>query len=198
MAAVFIQSLCRADKFFEGRRECFFVEADRNVVVLKKADRNVCLTLFALANTAHATVGESPAFELDTRESISTTFSESAAFVLDTRDSIANTGGTNYTVSLNGSASGGLPPHAFRWDTDSNGVYGDRIGANASFPLASTGGTYPLGLEVIDGLGRRITKQGSVVVNKQPVVNQPLNAFPTPDPPANRLSGMKRNLSFCF
>ena len=39
------------------------------------------------------------------------------------------------------------------WDTNNDGVYGDRTGATASYILTSSGGTYPLGLEVIDGMG---------------------------------------------
>ena len=98
-----------------------------------------------------------------------------------------HTGGTNYNISLTGSATGGTAPYTFRWDIDNDGVYGDLIGANTSFVITSQGGTKRIGLEVTDAAGAPAFARTSLTVDKPPVANEPPRIRPAPDLPNGAL-----------
>ena len=91
-------------------------------------------------------------------------------------------GGTNYTINLTGTASGGTSPYTFRWDINNDGTYGDLTGANASFGITSQGGTTKIGLEVTDstGGGKAYAKTTAATAEKPPVPNQPPRIYPAP------------------
>ena len=90
-----------------------------------------------------------------------------------------NTGGTNYQVMMNGTASGGAAPYVFSWDTNNDGTYGDVTGATASFSGSSQGGTFRIGLEVSDSSGAKAYARASATIDKPPVANQPPRVRPT-------------------
>lgn len=117
-------------------------------------------------------------------QSLSTTMTVSVGQVLRAGmvASAQWTAGTTYTVTLNGTATGGLPPYTFRWDTDGNGTYGDKTGQNATAAIdMPNGGTRLMKLEVVDGIGSRAYAEGRVTMNRPPVVNEPVHLKPVGD-----------------
>jgi len=107
-------------------------------------------------------------------------------------------GGTSYGVVLNGSASGGTPPYSFHWDTDNDGQYDDHSVQMSSYPLTSQGGTYLIKLEVTDAVGAKAYATTRFTVDKAPVVNQPVDPQPTPDPAPPGFLDMNGSSSFVF
>lgn len=113
------------------------------------------------------------------------------AFFAGMSATAAHTSGTNYTISLTGTASGGTGPYTYRWDTDADGAYDDELGNPRNFTKTSaSGGTFPMKLEVTDATNAKSYARSSVTLNKPPVVNEPTTVKPTRDIGAGTLRGL--------
>lgn len=141
-------------------------------------------TLFVAANAPATTIHLIASYQNAAGQKTSGSFAVTIAshFSASLTAAVQNTGGTNYTITIDGSVSGGTPLYTFRWDLDNNGAYNDAVGQHTSFVLSSQGGTYHIGLEVTDGTGAKTYAKGAVTINKPPVAGQPTNQTPAPDP----------------
>ncbi len=95
------------------------------------------------------------------------------AFAVRASHSLQSTGGNNYSVQLSATPIGASGIVTYRWDTNSDGVYGDLLGANASWTLNSQGGRHDVRVEATDSASRRAYALRSVLIDKPPVANQP-------------------------
>jgi|GEM_PF-1540552 len=93
----------------------------------------------------------------------------------------AHQNGTNYTITLTGSATCGTVPYIYRWDTNGDGVYGDVTGSSVSYTKSSQGGTLPVKLEVTDSANVKVYAHSQVVIDKPPVVLQARRVKPLGD-----------------
>jgi hypothetical protein len=96
------------------------------------------------------------------------------------------TGTNTYQVTLESSASGGVAPYTFTWDTNGDGTFGDLNGANSSLTETSTGGSKSYVVKVTDGLGATTTANAIVQFFKPLAPDQPERPEPPPrnDPPS--------------
>jgi len=95
------------------------------------------------------------------------------SFLANAAASSRRVDGNTFEISLAGTTSGGVPPFTFRWDTNRDGSYDDKIGQTVSFTVESTGGTLRAALEVEDGAGAKARAASSVTFDKPPVAGQP-------------------------
>ena len=110
------------------------------------------------------------------------------AFFAGMTATASHTSGANYTISLNGTASGGTAPYTYRWDTNPNTAYDDALGQTASFTKTSAdGGTFPMKLEVTDATNAKAYARGSVTLNRAPSPGPSLSTSIVPPCSSTRL-----------
>lgn len=100
--------------------------------------------------------------------------------LLTLRTSLSGTPG-NTSLTLQGTASGGLDPIAITWDTDADGAYDDASGANVTIPFNRPPRTYLVHGRAQDANGLVETGTVSVTLNAPPVLNEPPITKPKPD-----------------
>ena len=114
----------------------------------------------------------SPAFNVAVNSGFFASLTASAQF----------TGGSSYQAMLSGSRSGGTPPYTFQWDEDGDGTYLDATGPQVAFTFTSQGGTYLIGLDVMDSMGTHAFASQRLTVNKPTVPGEPPDQTIPPDP----------------
>jgi len=104
--------------------------------------------------------GDVSVLDLDVKKMVNTSFEPINYTVRDGTFSVkempleADAGGPYYgyvgqPITLEGSATGGVPPYHFAWDLDNDGEYDDATGDTVTWTW-STAGTYTVGLQVTD------------------------------------------------
>jgi uncharacterized repeat protein (TIGR01451 family) len=95
---------------------------------------------------------------------------------------VANAGGpysgtVGSSITMTGSAQGGVSPYSYAWDLDNDGQYDDGTGKTVSKSW-TTPGTYTIGLKVTDDRGTEDTDTAQVTIEEQ---NTAPNAPQTPE-----------------
>jgi len=73
-------------------------------------------------------------------------------------------GGKNEKINMTGSASGGLPPYNYSWDTDNDGLYDDGYGKTIKWSWGTVG-TYIVRLKVVDSFNQSEIKKTTVYID---------------------------------
>jgi uncharacterized delta-60 repeat protein len=102
--------------------------------------------------------------------------------------------GSSYRVNLSATATGGMSPYSFLWDTDGDGAFDDFSGQNHEWLKSTSGGTFAVKVRATDSQGRTGDAVTVVVLNKPPVPNEPPEIFPSAEIASGRLRGTDGNL----
>lgn len=107
---------------------------------------------------------------------------ETAPFVINIQPRLTAAVTTTATapgvIQFTANTQGGAGALTINWDLDGDTQFDDATGPLASIDFGTWTGTTNVTVEVIDGTGKRWTEVRSIVLNKPPVANQPINLKP--------------------